>query len=208
MNYELTKICESGYVSGKEMLEKADKLGITSGKEDADYLLAHQDQIPEEWRKYYLIFPKYLQDDDGYGHVAFFYWYGERWVLDFRWLGIDFSSDDRFVRHMTNNNQTWEERFEKLYEKHEIYDEPDFEEIKDFIRSTLQTQKLELLNKLEEELPKRIEDERKMCTPEEWEAMKHAYGAAETEKLFNSQRNGYNQYRQQVINLLNKHRDE
>jgi hypothetical protein len=104
MKYELEKICESGYVSGKEMLEKADKLGITSGKEDADYLLAHQDEIPEEWRKYYLIFPEYLQDGDGSGSVACFGWNGERWVLYFDWLDGDFDSDGRFVRHMTNNN--------------------------------------------------------------------------------------------------------
>ena len=61
-NYELLPILKDNetYISGKEMLKRAKEQGITTGKEDADYLLTHQNEIPKEWQEYYLIFPGYL----------------------------------------------------------------------------------------------------------------------------------------------------
>ena len=102
--FELVEILEPGESSlpGNKVLERASELGVASGKEEAGYLLQHQDEIPEAWRSCYLVFPKYSQDDDGRGDVAYFYWSdGERrWVLNFRWLDDDFIfvRGDRFVR--------------------------------------------------------------------------------------------------------------
>lgn len=49
--------------------------------------------------KHYFILPlTELQGGDGNGNVACFIWDGERWVLNFDWLGGDFGSRGRFVR--------------------------------------------------------------------------------------------------------------
>ena len=102
MTHELVEILKPGesYLTGRQLLERASELGVASGQEDADYLLQHQDEVPEAWRSWYLIFPKYLRDDNGRGHVAYFFWSdGERrWLLRFRWLDYNFSRNSRFVR--------------------------------------------------------------------------------------------------------------
>lgn len=99
-DFELVPIVKEneGYVSGKEMLERAKEQGISTGKAEAVWLLEHQTDIPKEWREHYLIFPDYLQDDDGYGYVAYFGWNGKRWELYFFWLDNYFRRYDRFVR--------------------------------------------------------------------------------------------------------------
>lgn len=59
------------------------------GQEHAEYLLKHQDEIPEEWRKVGdVAFPAQIWLDTEY-HTLYFpyiYWNGEVWKLDFSYL--------------------------------------------------------------------------------------------------------------------------
>jgi hypothetical protein len=102
LQFELVEITKPGesYLPGGQLLERARELGIASGQEDADYLLEHQNEIPEAWRSWYLVFPKYVRDVYGGGGVAAFSWSDEerRWVLCFDWLVNDFDRYVRFVR--------------------------------------------------------------------------------------------------------------
>lgn len=43
------------YISGKELEKRALALGGWATKEDVEWLLEHQDEMPEEWRDYYLV---------------------------------------------------------------------------------------------------------------------------------------------------------
>ena len=87
-------------ISGEEMVRRARvELNANYGQEDAEWLLKHQDKIPAELRKLYLVFPATVwQDryDDRY--VPYLSWYDDRSILDFRWLDGGFYSNDRLVR--------------------------------------------------------------------------------------------------------------
>jgi hypothetical protein len=93
-----------GYINGTKMMERAKEAKAIGSLGLAAELLKAQDEgkeiFPVESRgKYYFIMPLTdLQDVGGRGFVACFNWDGERWVLDFNWLGGHFDSDDRFVR--------------------------------------------------------------------------------------------------------------
>ena len=91
-------------VLGELMLERgkanAEELGPLAGQHHAEALLDQQDQIPVEWRGYYLVCPGTVwQDSDGIRKVAYLSWNGERWKLYFSWLGHGrWVADDRLVR--------------------------------------------------------------------------------------------------------------
>lgn len=88
------------YISGDEMLKKAKELDATSGKEECEYLLEHQDLIPKKYRgDKYLVFPEYTKlSSVGYRGVACLYWDGSTWVLYWHWLVLDFDSHGLVVR--------------------------------------------------------------------------------------------------------------
>lgn len=89
--------------TGKELQKRARKLNINLGQHTAEYLLEHQDEIPEEWRGTYLVFPGTVwRGSGGDRSVSCLYWGGERWCLDFGWLVGRFSSDIRLVRVRDN----------------------------------------------------------------------------------------------------------
>lgn len=86
------------YVKGDVMRERARKFGFVLGERHARALLARQNEIPESWRKFYLVFPGTVwQDGRGSLGVPGLDWDGGQWVLDFDWLEGGFSSDDRVV---------------------------------------------------------------------------------------------------------------
>lgn len=60
-----------------------------------DYLLEHQEEIPEEWKGKLVYFwgTKY-EDSDGYLHVHCLFWGGDRWNWRCIWLGNDFSGSN------------------------------------------------------------------------------------------------------------------
>ena len=90
------------YVGGDTMLERAGnaygRLGFAAA------LLKAQEEgkeiFPVESRgKHYFIMPRTILLDGGrYREVAYFDWDGERWVLNFDWLGSYFGGSGRFVR--------------------------------------------------------------------------------------------------------------
>ena len=88
------------YISGEEMLRRARvELDANYDEEDAEYVLEHQYEIPEEFRPYYLIFPGTgWLDLQGIHNVPALYWNDERWNLGFFWLTSGWRSLGRFVR--------------------------------------------------------------------------------------------------------------
>lgn len=85
-------------ISGGEMRKRAVKFKATLGLADGKRLLAEQDKIPAEFRGYYIPLPGTILRDSGGGHhVPCLCFDGDRWVLDFCWLGIDWSGCGRFA---------------------------------------------------------------------------------------------------------------
>ena len=84
------------YVSGETMMKRAKEVNAIGSVGLAADLLKAQDEgkkvFPVESRGvHYFIMPlTVLQDGGGDVSVAAFYWSGERWGLDFYWLGSDF----------------------------------------------------------------------------------------------------------------------
>jgi hypothetical protein len=90
---------DDGIIGGENVAARAVALNANLGQRHAEYLLDHQDEIPEEFRKFYLIFPgTKWRDRSGYGRVPYLYWIGGQWYLLFFWLGHDFYSSDRLLR--------------------------------------------------------------------------------------------------------------
>ena len=87
-------------INGEEIVRRARvELDANYGQEDAEWLLEHQDEIPAEFQQYYLVFTGTIwQGSVGGRGVPFLYWSGERWCLDFDWLGSGWSSSGRLVR--------------------------------------------------------------------------------------------------------------
>lgn len=87
------------YIQGEELVERAKKMQANLGQRQAEYLLDHQNEIPEEWRQYYLVFPGTIwRAHYGLRRVPCLGWLGERWFLGFHWLGRRFGSNDRLLR--------------------------------------------------------------------------------------------------------------
>lgn len=87
-------------IRGEELVLRArGELKANYGQHDAEYILEHQEEIPEGFRKYYLVFTGTVwEDSDGGRGVAYLRFGGERWVLSFSWLDDVFGSDDRLPR--------------------------------------------------------------------------------------------------------------
>lgn len=101
-NLEIVSFLKDGerYINGEELVLRArGELRANLGQRHAEYLLEHQEEIPEEFRKYYLVFTGTIwRDRRGDRCVAYLRWRGERWDLRFGWLDDDFRSDARLVR--------------------------------------------------------------------------------------------------------------
>lgn len=99
---ELVPFLKGGedYINGEEMARRARmELDANLGQSDAEYMLEHQDEIPAEFRKYYLVFPGTVwRDADGDRYVPYLRWSGGRWVLRFFWFDGGWHSSVRLVR--------------------------------------------------------------------------------------------------------------
>ena len=88
---------DGDYITGKEMVRRTDQENC-GGQRAAEAMLRNQDKIPQELRKYVLVFPKTVwQCPDGFRCVACLDWLGERWSLRFYWLVSRFDRDCRVV---------------------------------------------------------------------------------------------------------------
>jgi hypothetical protein len=57
-----------------------------------DYLLAHTELIPEEWKgKYIFFWGTIYRDSDGNLFVRYLFWRGDRWHWNYYWLDNDFN---------------------------------------------------------------------------------------------------------------------
>ena len=60
-----------------------------------DYLLAHPELIPEEWKgKYVFFWGTIYRNSDGYLYVRFLYWHGGAWDWSYVWLDRNFGDLD------------------------------------------------------------------------------------------------------------------
>ncbi len=90
---------EERSIKGDTLLVRATDLGCPWGQRHAETLLENQHLIPEEARKYDLVFTGTVwRPPDGSRYVACLCWGGERWFLGFFWLDRGFDSRVRLLR--------------------------------------------------------------------------------------------------------------
>ena len=136
MKYELLKVLKEGesYIKGEELIKRAKELNAASTQEDFDWFLAHQEEIPREWRDYYVVFADYTQRDcRGYLYVACLYFGGEQWDLSFRRLDGDWCGGGLFPRRKSGSFDTPESLDRKELIKKVLALESAVKEIKDFL---------------------------------------------------------------------------
>lgn len=100
-NLELVIILEGKelFVWGFDICNRARDKGVNLSLKDGKYILDHQDEIPKEFRPYWILLPGTLVRDHDVGlYVPLLFWDGERWYLDFHRLEIGWSFRVRFVR--------------------------------------------------------------------------------------------------------------
>ena len=90
-------------VVGHTMLERAkegvEESGARAGQLHAERILEHQDKIPVEWRKFYLVFTGTVwRNPDGNLFVPYLYWRAARWRLGWSSLGSGWGGSPRLVR--------------------------------------------------------------------------------------------------------------
>ncbi|EKD56250.1 MAG: hypothetical protein ACD_58C00247G0001 [uncultured bacterium] len=88
----LSKKQNKGSVGGRDLLKDlADKLVINANV--LDYLLAHPELIPEEWKgKFVFFWGTIYRDSDGDLHVRCLNWDGSKWIWIYGWLDYNFYS--------------------------------------------------------------------------------------------------------------------
>ncbi len=99
--YELAEFLKQGesYVKGDVMAGRAKEIGADLGQKHAEFLLENQNLIPEDYRKFYLVFPGTIWRDSGGGRrVPYLGWNGKQWYLCFYWLDDDWLGNDRLLR--------------------------------------------------------------------------------------------------------------
>ena len=85
-------------VTGDLMVARAKEANAHLGKEDGEYLLTHQDEIPVSLRsKMVFVFTNWPRPDNP-GHVYYVFWYGGRWVESWCWLDDDWDGCYRVLR--------------------------------------------------------------------------------------------------------------
>lgn len=77
-------------INGEEMLSRAKDLGDCAGQLHAERMLDQQELIPEEWQKYYLVFPATVWVSPDGDRCVPCLDRGGGWHLRFHWLGRDF----------------------------------------------------------------------------------------------------------------------
>lgn len=98
---ELVSFLRSGErsIKGYDLIGRARyEFDANLGQEDAEFLLEHEEEIPVEFRQYYLVFTGTIRRrPDGGLYVSFLAFVGKRWNLYWRWLGGDYGSDGRLL---------------------------------------------------------------------------------------------------------------
>ncbi len=84
---------------GEEVVDRVLALDGMLGQRHAEYLLAHQDEIPEDFQRYSLIFPGTIwRSPEGNHQVPCANWRQGSWELTFGIVEGGFDANDRLVR--------------------------------------------------------------------------------------------------------------
>ena len=88
------------YVGGEDMVRRSrEELHANLGQRHAEYLLENHNEIPEELRKFVLVFPGTIwRSRYGNRSVPCLDWDDGQWQLSFRWLENGFFFDSRLLR--------------------------------------------------------------------------------------------------------------
>lgn len=80
------------YIGGNELRKELQGMFVYNANV-LDYLLVHQELIPEEWKgKAVFFWGTIYRHSDGDLCVRFLRWDGVQWHWDYRWIGYDFYS--------------------------------------------------------------------------------------------------------------------
>jgi hypothetical protein len=98
----LSEAQKQGQIVGNELREELkDKTVLNANV--LDYLLAHPELIPEEWKgKAIFFWGTVYRDSDGNLCVRYLYWYGDRWRWSSCWLGNDWNARNPAVLLASN----------------------------------------------------------------------------------------------------------
>lgn len=99
-NAELVEFLEEKKsIDGYAMLSRATEIGDCLDQHHAEAILRNSEMIPEDWRRYILVFPGTVWcDHNGYHLVSYLSWNTFGWYLNFYWLDLNFNRIHRFVR--------------------------------------------------------------------------------------------------------------
>ncbi len=86
------------YVTWDVMLERAEKHGVTLGINEATKILEIQEEIPDSWQGFNIIFPgTRFKTNTNQLQCPFIYYNKGEWILDYHWYLYDFHHSDIFV---------------------------------------------------------------------------------------------------------------
>ncbi|MEK7119932.1 MAG: hypothetical protein AAB824_00100, partial [Patescibacteria group bacterium] len=92
-------IPEEKPIRGELAISRSRKKGYLAGGRALTFLMHHPKYIPEDWRKFNLIFPGTIWCDSKHRKgVQYMYWHAGRWRMNYCWLTDDFSAIVRVVR--------------------------------------------------------------------------------------------------------------
>lgn len=84
----------SGWVEGNKLRKELTGMPVLNANV-LDYLLAHPNLIPDEWKgKYVFFWGTIYRRSDGSLYVRYLNWYGVSWDRDSRWLDFDWYAHD------------------------------------------------------------------------------------------------------------------
>jgi hypothetical protein len=90
----LSKKQKKGSIGGHDLRKELSDKPVMNANV-LDYLLAHPELIPEEWKgKAVFFWGTIYRHSDGYLYVRYLYWIGSKWYWYFNWLDSVFISDD------------------------------------------------------------------------------------------------------------------
>lgn len=98
---ELALFIEEGEpdLIGEDMVEHVQGIASKLGQRHAEYLIDHQGELPEEFRRYSVIFPGTVWlDNVGNHYVPYIRFRGEEWTIDFGILEGGMDDRDRLIR--------------------------------------------------------------------------------------------------------------
>lgn len=100
VTFYLSKKQKKGVIGGNDLKKELEKKPVFNANL-LDYLLAHPDIIPDEWKtnedgstRYTFFWGTEYRDADGDLYVRYLHWSGDGWCWSGSWLDDDWVSDD------------------------------------------------------------------------------------------------------------------